>query len=292
MRLKALCTGRFVPAGPFRATVLGVFDRALCLVLPDGCLVGLLSPELPRTPWGIRLASVPCLFREILPPRAPARSDGTVLRFPEHGLNIELAGAIPWLDDTIHSPDRMPDIAAAAHDMTELLRRCDMYGLALMYTDGPGLFSMALNTALRTTAAKAATNLKAAAREGDSMAALEAARPLLGLGPGLTPSGDDFLVGFLAGLRSLPGRTTKRERFLCQFGNELGKLAAIVTNEVAGTFVAHAGRGHFTESIVSLGRALAHGTGLTFAAQTLLSFGASSGADTLVGIIAGWHAWS
>ena len=292
MRLKALCTGRFVPAGPFRATVLGVFDRALCLVLPDGCLVGLLSPELPRTPWGIRLASVPCPFREILPTGAPARSDGTELCFPEYGLNIELAGVIPWLDDTIFPPDRMPDLVAAAHDVRDLLRRRDMYGLTLVYTEGPDLLSTALNTTLRRIAAKAATNLKAAAREGDSMAALEAARPLLGLGPGLTPSGDDFLVGFLAGLHSLPGRTTKRECFLCQFGNELGKLAAIVTNEVAGTFVAHAGRGHFTESIVSLGRALVHGTDLTIAAQTLLSFGASSGADTLAGNIAGWHAWS
>jgi Protein of unknown function (DUF2877) len=292
MRLKALCAGRFVPAGPFRATVLGAFDRALSLVLPDGRLVGLLSPVLPRTPWGIRLASVPHLFREILPQGAPARSEGAVLYFPEHGLNIELGGVTSWLDDTILPPDRMPDLARAVHDVTELLRRQNMYGLSLLYTEGLGLPSMALNTALRRTAATAATNLEAAAREGDAAVALAAARPLLGLGPGLTPSGDDFLVGFLAGLRSLPGRTIKREHFLCQFGNELGKLAATATNEVARTFVTHAGQGHFTESIVSLGRALAHGSGLTFAAQALLSFGASSGADTLVGIIAGWHAWS
>lgn len=44
--------------------------------------------------------------------------------------------------------------------------------------------------------------LAAAARARDPYAVADAARALLGAGPGLTPAGDDVLVGWLAGLRA------------------------------------------------------------------------------------------
>src|SRR5207245_2508836 len=52
------------------------------------------------------------------------------------------------------------------------------------------------------------TALQSALIHGDEEAAQNAAWNLLGLGPGLTPAGDDMLVGLLAGFHVLVSRVS------------------------------------------------------------------------------------
>ncbi len=49
---------------------------------------------------------------------------------------------------------------------------------------------------------------------------------LIGLGPGLTPSGDDFLVGYLAGLWCSAGSTRLRVEFLSALGKAIVRFYA------------------------------------------------------------------
>jgi len=95
----------------------------------------------------------------------------------------------------------------------------------------------------------------------DACAALDSARAraqldrLIGWGEGLTPAGDDFIVGLLAGLDAL-ARNARVDRV----------LAALCCSD--------------DERDVDV------------ALHDLLSLGATSGADTASGIVAALHAWS
>lgn len=100
---------------------------------------------------------------------------------------------------------------------------------------------------------------------------------VIGLGIGLTPSGDDFLCGVFAGLRLL-GR--EQETFF----HALHRQAASQldrTNEISAAFLACALRGQFSQAVCSL-------SSVPSSEQILRSFSAighSSGVDTLCGIL-------
>ncbi len=99
---------------------------------------------------------------------------------------------------------------------------------------------------------------------------------LIGLGSGLTPSGDDFLCGLIAGL-SL-SRCTTHPLFLAVTKTLSPRLSD--TNDISRAFLLCALKGQFSLAVQSL-------TKLPAAAELLmpfLSIGHSSGIDTLCGI--------
>jgi hypothetical protein len=109
---------------------------------------------------------------------------------------------------------------------------------------------------------------------------------LVGLGEGLTPSGDDCLVGLLAVLHVtgyLPSLCSPPVRAqLCQ-------CVRLGTSQLSGEFVRCALEGHFAEPVVRLMRALCTpdtGVWQTHAAA-LAAIGHSSGVDAMVGIALG-----
>ena len=117
----------------------------------------------------------------------------------------------------------------------------------------------------------------------------EAWEGLLGLGPGLTPAGDDYLVGFLASHKLLSS----------SFGRKLGEddlkrslkeKAESKTNRIAFQFLADALEGIFSETLYRVFDTLAaegqeenpERAGRV-EIDTFLKWGHSSGADTLMG---------
>lgn len=133
---------------------------------------------------------------------------------------------------------------------------------------------------LHRRGARGARDLQAGFRDRQPRRWLGAAATLLGLGPGLTPSGDDLLVGFLAGLH---GAGMARS-FLAGIAPDLLALAHARTTYLSRNFLGHAVGGRFGEPILDLFRADGPAP-LEGAARRLLAFGASSGADCLAGII-------
>ena len=111
-------------------------------------------------------------------------------------------------------------------------------------------------------------------------------KALVGLGGGLTPSGDDCLVGLLAVLHvtvSLPcsAGSSVHEQF-CQ-------CVRLGTSQLSGEFLRCAFAGHFAEPLVMLMRALcAPETDIWQSyAATLAAVGHSSGVDAMLGIALG-----
>ena len=119
-----------------------------------------------------------------------------------------------------------------------------------------------------------------ALRAGDLAAALGPTIELIGLGAGLTPSGDDYLVGLLAGLEATGSRARR------EIASAIGAAAPGRTTAIGAAMLAHATRGGFAERLHDVLVALAIGgtDGLGTAIPRAMAYGATSGADTLVGL--------
>lgn len=128
-----------------------------------------------------------------------------------------------------------------------------------------------------------------AASELDVATASEALVSLLGLGTGLTPSGDDIVAGILASLvwqtrlGAVPAGLAER------LVEAVREAAPHRTNHVSLRLVWHAGNGLLYAPAMELGGALLGGyvTSLAAPARRLLSIGHSSGADMTTGLLAG-----
>jgi hypothetical protein len=120
---------------------------------------------------------------------------------------------------------------------------------------------------------------------GRKESAIQAGRSLLGLGPGLTPSGDDFLMGIFAVI-NLHGGPLHAYTSLCQ-----GILwqASQRTNDISLAALKQAASGLVRDSIVKLIDTLAYGTQdlLLPRIAEVLRIGSSSGTDIAMGIYAG-----
>ncbi|HBU8428158.1 TPA: DUF2877 domain-containing protein [Klebsiella pneumoniae] len=113
---------------------------------------------------------------------------------------------------------------------------------------------------------------------------------LIGFGFGLTPDGDDYLLGYLAAISFLPQDIISRHR---------RALTRIIisrldrTNDISQHYLKRATEGHFSEAICQL---LTHLSApfspspLAAAATAVMRFGASSGVDCLAGLLHGIRA--
>jgi hypothetical protein len=119
----------------------------------------------------------------------------------------------------------------------------------------------------------------------------EAASHLLGLGPGLTPSGDDVLAGFMAALRlGLKSRNRSNDNeALDLLLKPVVTQAEAATNTLSREMLLYASRGELTDTAERLILCLLGGCAedITPHVFSLLAYGATSGADQLTGILHG-----
>jgi hypothetical protein len=293
------------------------FPGALNIVV-DETLFVLLSAERPRMPNGARMPGdvVEQLYTELSPGVEVSVGDGRLL--------------IPTLDLCIHLPEKMAwepvpalaayswqSAAAAGHArmLARLLaQRSQQDGLAPLVR--PLLFDEAIReTPLARVALPLLCLLAQASRELDWAGVEEAARGLAGLGPGLTPSGDDTLGGFM-GVMALIGLQDGGREYECEENNKGSsttfrhrrrdrtagqRLAEVIasaarprTTILSATLLAHAARGELAEQVGELLMALALPAAeravVLRAAERVLAFGACSGGDTLLGLLLGLKA--
>ena len=118
--------------------------------------------------------------------------------------------------------------------------------------------------------------------DGDSTAAANAATGLIGLGPGLTPSGDDVLVGVEAALHALGSPSAG---FLALAVGDV----EVRTTALAATLLRHAAAGEFAERLHTLLAALlgSDDEQIAAAVDRAVAWGATSGTDCLVGVLVG-----
>ena len=146
--------------------------------------------------------------------------------------------------------------------------------VSLIFRDGgDNLYTHFLKPRIRS--------FREAMRKRDVKDSVRLAAQTAGCGPGLTPSSDDFLCGYLA---CLP------ESFWEQVALPASKAAAQKTNDISAALLIKAGEGYFSEDILELMKHLsknAYGEEAKAAVQKTAEFGSSSGCDFLTGMYFG-----
>lgn len=116
---------------------------------------------------------------------------------------------------------------------------------------------------------------------------------LTGLGPGLTPTGDDLLVGLAAMARRLAGGGLVDVRAAVAFTTVLAGLPAGETTDAARGLLRAASEGRFPAVLATavelLGNPHADAESLRTVTARLAATGAHSGADLLAGVLALVH---
>jgi len=112
---------------------------------------------------------------------------------------------------------------------------------------------------------------------------------LIGLGPGLTPSCDDILAGFMASLRFAEENRIIAGDHITRVIEEIASCVPNRTTILSEEYLMHAAVGEANEPVVSLlQRILTAGPGeVRSATRRLLSVGASSGTEIALGILLG-----
>ena len=154
--------------------------------------------------------------------------------------------------------------------------------MALDTASSEGVFGLAGHPGPLQLAARCAA--------GDLAHAVDEAERIVGLGPGLTPSGDDVLAGLLVSLRLMGGAVHGGETavWLADWiGAAVTADARTRTTALAATLLHCAARGQVAAEVAAVLRALAGQEPLAPATRRLLGAGHTSGADLIWGLLAG-----
>lgn len=128
---------------------------------------------------------------------------------------------------------------------------------------------------------------------GDLARAVDAAERIVGLGPGLTPSGDDVLAGLLIALRLLGNAVDGGQRavWLADWiSAAVTADAGTRTTALAATLLHCASRGQASAEVAALLRGLTGLEPALPALRRLLAAGHTSGSDLAWGVLAGCQA--
>jgi hypothetical protein len=293
MNFQAVSIGSSVPRDHFDATVQSVFDSSINLRLDNGeGLVTVLVSEHYDLPQGIRL-DVKNLPLQSRPVGLHAACRNGILRFQSSPLIIGLRGAKVWngrlsaiaIDIQKPSAERAWSIVWQSLNKQQRLKQTDLIADDLFQADTGSLLTRQLSQPVQ--------QLIAATKRLDPQTSAEAAAKFIGLGPGVTPSGDDILIGYLAGLWSTAAQNQQRLDFLSNFGGLLSTLTK-ETNEISRTYLHYAIKGEFSSSTIALVSAISDGEeqNILSAAKEAMRVGHSSGMDSVSGLLIGMAAWS
>lgn len=268
---------------PFSGRVLGRFERACNLVDSAGRVIALTLPEVGNGPFSIVVAGERGLF-DSLRVSQPVTAD-------ERGMVIG-----NWLLDPRGAALWEPKLPRLLKPLTLTSTLVD---ILKPYQDWPapaegGSVAQRVNERARQAARQLHEAIfvsgvpklrfgrqsRALPLQPLNSAKLEATvGQLVGLGSGLTPAGDDYLIGVMAALWLL-------ER--PEIPPQITSMAIPKTTALSAAFLQAAGQGQFVESWHGLVYALNSGDTETIgrAVERIAHFGASSGRDALAGFSA------
>ncbi|MFK3734578.1 DUF2877 domain-containing protein [Streptomyces sp. NPDC088090] len=268
-----------------KGTVHSVFARVVNLLTPGGTLIALAargSGDAPRT-LTVDLADWSAYQMEA--DQGVTFATGNI-SFEGSRLRLATAGARAW-HPAAPSLAALPAgaLAAAADEVDRICRAHGPLGGMLGPAPGAGPMERAVAAALQT----GRTALLDAVRDGGAIRVRRGILALLGLGPGLTPAGDDFLTGLVL-VAALPGSRLAAlppllREVLAAHGGRTTALSLATLREAAG--------GRVRSELLALVALLATGRGpspaLHASVRKVLAIGHSSGGDTLSGLVAGLH---
>ena len=250
------------------ARILHLFDHACNLINDQGDILSLVTPEIGAGPFALVLP-LARPFPALLSLQDKVDINENILRLGS--LEFDITNAVDWQpipdwerlwQDTAVWQTRLPQL----QEMIASYRH--QQGMAV-----PSEFSACLE-------AGAALFLRGLV-EGDTAVCQDGVRKLAGLGQGLTPAGDDFLLGAMYGLRVKEGAEAAR------YWSELIMATAVPrTTALSAAWLRAAAQGEAVAAWHDFCRHVVVAERWGTAVQRILATGHSSGVDALTGFTA------
>ena len=268
----------WMPEMPAAGRILSVFRRACIIQYDHDTLVALVAPELGNGPLNVVVERVPTEW-QVLQPGMPVQLRGDRLRLG--GLMVSLEGAETW--------EPCPDwvrLRARSETLLDRLERLLVWAarqdpddtlLALIQDSSQAEPS---NASVMHTRARGAAEAMWAGWRGDEAQLSAGAAQLAGLGSGLTPAGDDFVLGtMLCACLAHPTPDRYCETVL--------EACAPRTTMLSKAFLRSAAAGECSAAWHRLLEALTGDSSeqLDAATHEVLAYRHSSGADALAGFL-------
>jgi hypothetical protein len=275
------------------------FENATNLEMEDGFIFNLLPEKIPPNPrslilpeseWEVYRCHLPSVGEEVLLKRKR-------LEISDRGLNVEFEGAKPW--------NPLPSLPGRPLRMNEIRRNLDALEKTLcadvrhVKEEGP------FEERLRDVFEAMSENSRKIFRQRISTAseeiffhianrefvnALKDVDKLIGLGPGLTPSGDDLLTGVM-GAGAFYSMVCPAISLEVRSLNSQIAVSAFKRTTVFGQIMlSDASRGELVQSLGALLQTLLcnrEDDSLSGKARRVMAMGESSGKDLLAGVILG-----
>lgn len=257
--------------GAGRATVHSLFERVINLQAAGGELFAIAAAGVDDAPSTV-VADGPLVLPGVAPGDPVAAGENSIAIAGR--VELALAGARAW---------RAVLPAYPAHD-ARLRRNLARVREALARHRPPGASVSALGRELDRLLGHRRDLLCSALAAGERDAACRHGRAMLGLGHGLTPSGDDFLAGLMVVLH-LPGGPGVALRGV---GLQIVDGAERRTSAISVAMLRAASEGRVRECAIVLLRELVVGDpeGVDGALARVLAIGSTSGSDMAGGIVA------
>lgn len=264
-----------------QAYVLHVFEHVINLVNQEGDVLSLAHQALGNGPFSLLLEAMP-----------EGIAISSQLLVFENGLwfgewLVDAEEAVLWQPrPDWHALQAQSDFGWVVNAITQILQ-VEATDESLAHLVVSPLGRSTLPARIQQAAEQHMPLLWQALKANDPSLAAQAAKGLAGLGPGLTPAGDDLLLGALFALwASAPSPVAEA------LGHSIGSAAIPRTHQLSAAWLAAGMRGEAPELWHKLFVAIANNDvqSLGQVAMRILPTGHSSGADALAGFIGGLQA--
>lgn len=254
------------------ATVLAAFPTAVYLLPQDAPVVAVEASDAVGLPNGLRLRRpAGGLALGEVPVGAAARVGDGLVELPDLVVAVDR-----WVDHT-YTPAAVDPVVLAG-------RLTELDAGVVAHEPLPGRLIAICGGLVAALVAAGDVDELAADAAG-------AARELVGLGAGLTPSGDDVLCGLFAGVHTLAPALglAGLQRRVSRVGTAVLVDADQRTTALSAALLGHAHHGELARPARGLLRALLGRTPLAAALAALLRVGHSSGRDLAAGLSLATH---
>ena len=280
---------RLLAVPGFAGEISAVVSRAVYLWGAGGELLWLAPPGSPGHTRSIVGAMVPRAWRVGMGFKGIDRA----LVFAD-GFCLDLSWARSWTPSK-PAPDGVLPLAALRGDLTRISAACHPFicaeglGPALSNPPGGG-WPGAEEAVLTQMARRPLTAVMEGCLAGDLAKVALAGRELIGLGPGLTPAGDDFLGGLFFAAWWLGATYPGAFIFDWRAVGDLLAWAGAHTNRISHALLVDLARGEGPAPLHDLIGLFLAGRGadeIARTAQSVAAIGHTSGGDLLAGVLTG-----
>ena len=267
-----------------------VYEGATNILFPTG-IVSVVARSIGRGPLNVVLATNHVDFSQVVSKGDKARAGGNLLYAgPALCIYLERAGLFG-------PPARFRKQPLNCYFVRRNVETAQNLILAVGRLEGLGTLANPTLMMSRTEgsnpfvppARRSALGFMRAFRQGNALGAIAAAKGLLGLGIGLTPSGDDLLSGLLVALVLGRRNGFDQSTVVDQIAEGVAESSRGRTTPLSQDYIQQAAAGRANEAVLRFVEDLYTGTrgNLSRSMADLIGYGATSGTDIAAGAILG-----